>query len=411
MELPLSEERATLSALTPEKSVATVAEVPDVRRSKRLSLLVSGLPNKKVNSSELVSPEKNALHPALAKTDKAVELLQPQESPKFYYEMADPNREFREIKRDMADDFLQALDSNEPQTGEALLSFITSFHNQVPSPNHLLVLVNILLHGPKTSQGNIFPDCHRLNLALKYFRQLVVQQGLADRIAASLKPDFWELVLQQMTAEYYTLPGDEIRTDTLALQRIGVTLHARACCLETFEVLLQQQLYNSGSNGAIVQNILNHSLGPKGALEIATKCYLYNWMHHGYLTFGTLSWTESGSDRQTRMEVYDLARSQCVRLLRSLGKIVSLLACFYCKETREDMDTVCSLIGNIALLALKNSKLDLSALVNEDGEYIVMKIKLGLILKLDEQLVPHLYPKLADMLGVAPQFNVIYGGC
>lgn len=66
---------------------------------------------------------------------------------------------------------------------------------------------------------------------------------------------------------------------------------------------------------------------------------------------------------------------------------------------------------HLAQHELENFALDLSALAEQeqDAERTQVKIRLGLILKLDEDVVPELHPKFADMLGVAPQFNVICG--
>lgn len=141
-----------------------------------------------------------------------------------------------------------------------------------------------------------------------------------------------------MTAPYYTLPDDELRTGLPVLQRIGLTLHARACCTEALQDLLCTQ--------PMVKSIKNHSRGTKGALERFTECYLYTWTQFGPLTFGENA--PEGGDQQTQKEVYYLARTQSVRLLRSLGKIVSLLACLYCQVTHVDMDAVHFLINNIA---------------------------------------------------------------
>ena len=188
--------------------------------------------------------------------------------------------------------------------------------------------------------------------------------------------------------------------------------------METFEILLKQQLRGclgsqrdddkSYRSRPIVREILCHSRGAKEAVEIATKAYIYTWIHYGHLAVGADLSGIKGDDKNETRQLGDLVASQTERLVRSMGKTLSYLAVLYSEETHEPMDAVAYLIGNIAQRELSESAFDPSALVEDDPDKLQIRIKLGFILRLDRQVAPRVLSKLADMLGVAPQFNAIF---
>ena len=283
----------------------------------------------------------------------------------------------------LGDHFIKALDSPDPELGESLLSFVTSFHGQVPSLTYLKTLTNILLYGPK-HHGTIFPDCHRLNVAFQYFLQVL---PLAGHV---LDLD-WQVGWEQMTAPHYTLPGDESRTSAAARKRLGLTLHARAVCMESLQRLLRQQIRAADYRSQpLLSSILGHSRGPKEALEVAAKGYVSAWSRYGKFAVGEFS-----------MDGDDLVVPQTVRLLSCMGKVLSDLAVLYSNETHEDMTAVADMIGTIAQREFEK--------MDDNIDMMNSRIKLNFIMKLDVQVVPQIFSKLADRLEVAEMFNVIYG--
>ena len=318
----------------------------------------------------------------------------------------------------LSDSLVQALKSPDAFLGENLLSFMVNFHHQIPPSQDLKALVDILLYGPQTSRG-IFPDCRRLQLAQQYFTMLVRQKcGLARVIAESLDRDYWQRVLEQMKAPYYTLEGDGEKTSitAMAVQRIALTLHARACCMESFQVLLHQELWGclvgpqlhdekEYRNRPIVHAILSHSRGVKEALETATKTFVQTCIQYGHFAVGDLSNIPGIS-----MNIASFAARQTDRLLKAMGKTVSYLVVLYGKETHEDMVSIAYLVGHIAQREFDEADFDhLSDLAAEHpDDDLTPRIKLRFVLNLDQQLVPELYPKLADSLHVAKQFNAIF---
>jgi hypothetical protein len=310
----------------------------------------------------------------------------------------------------LSDALLKALNSPDPQLGEQFLALAAVLHNKLPASHHLKNLMDILLYGPKTHRG-VFPDCHRLTMAQEYFQTLVERHGLASSIAASLAKDYWTLVFKQMTGVYYTVQGDETRPSRAALQRIGLTLHARACCMETFEVLLTQQL-----RGLLAQDkdfestfhdipIIGDVIirGVKEAVEIAAEAYVHTWMHYGHLSVAEVTGiVDLTSDEG------DFAESQANRLLCSMGKTLSYLACLYCHEAYETTDAVALLIGNVAQRDFSKFEFSASTLTETAPDALRNRIMLGFVLRLDNQVVPQIWSKLADQLDIARQFNLIF---
>lgn len=315
----------------------------------------------------------------------------------------------------VADDWMKALDSNEPQYGDDLLTFVAYAHQKVPTGQYITQLMELLRTGPKTSRGP-FPDPTRMELALRYLHQLVECHGLAYTIAESLSTDYLDQLFDNtvLTGEsYYLLPGDERRTDAAALHRIALTLQTRACAMEGVNLLLAQLLHDCMGHSVpwsevqtrpLIASIATQYRGPQNQLERAMQVYRMTWRSFGPLVIGALASTcEPGI-------AYDEATTQARRLLKVMGSIVSWLTLLFMAATSESSRAVCDLVGNKlehpGILPLSSS----SKSKQSHDSSLRKRILLNSILHLDDTLVPELMTLLANAWGVESEFNHIRGG-
>ncbi|GAX27740.1 hypothetical protein FisN_13Hh161 [Fistulifera solaris] len=333
-----------------------------------------------------------------------------------YFDIATNLVEMGESESDV---YLSSLDSSESFVGERFLTVTCMFHKRVPSAHHCKRLVDLLTYGPGTTSKTSFPDHNRMESAMKTFRMLVIQLGLADHIASGLASDYFVKVMEQSSALYYTIAGDESRCTSAALQRLGLSLHARACGLEAFETLLKHQL--RGCLGVasprgdqyqlrpLVLQIINFSpLGPKGVMKEMAKRYVRFWTQYGHFIDGNFQVPSDECNHDLLEEKFDFVRAQASRVAAFLGRTLSY---------------ICSLRG--AIESMQVAGLDLGRFLKDElesfnfakndmvrGHYqslIESQAKINMIAYLDETIIPDVLPKLAEIFEVVDSFNSIYG--
>ncbi|GAX27273.1 hypothetical protein FisN_13Lh161 [Fistulifera solaris] len=324
-----------------------------------------------------------------------------------------------EMGESESDVYLSSLDSSESFVGKRFLTVTCMFHKRVPSAHHCKRLVDLLTYGPGTTSRTFFPDHNRMENAMKTFRMLVIQLGLADHIVSGLASDYLIKVMDQSSALYYTIAGDESRYTPAALQRLGLSFHARACGLEALEILLKHQL--RGCLGVasprdvqyqrrpLVLQVMNYSpLGPKGVMKEMAKNYVRFWTQYGHFIDGNFCVPSDEDNPGLLEENFDFVRAQAYRVAASLGRTLSYICSL--RGSTESMKVVGLDLGNFLKDELESSKFATNDMVlGQDQNLIDSQGKINMIAYLDETIIPDVLPTLAETFEVVDSFNTIYG--
>jgi hypothetical protein len=315
--------------------------------------------------------------------------------------------------------FGKALNSSDTHLGAELLTFATTFSEQVPNEQLCQKLLNLIMLGPK-SEGTMFPDCHRMELANNYMSLLLSKPGFADKLSRVAKPSFWRDCLDQMTAPIYCVAGDEHRISAAAIERTGQSLHVKVCCAELFLALLSRELKgfvrkqhepdtDSLNAKPIVANILARRRGAKEALEKSFKACTKLWSMYGHFILCDLPDLETAMDADdgpSDVSVH-FVRSQASRLVQVMGKLCSYFAWLYGVKAHEGTSALVYLVNGSVPQDLEETTFDPAPFL--DAADYSKEVKLSFLLNLDKRCVPQLKPLLAEMLGVATKYNAIFG--
>jgi hypothetical protein len=373
---------------------------------------------RKPRAAQKASKEKDT-SPAIAESDYD------SDEPTTFPENADDSRItdlancMSELNFSASNTFGKALNSSDTHLGATVLTFVSTFSQQVPNEQLCKVLLDLTMFGPN-SGGTFFPDCHRMENATNYMSLLLAKPGFADKLSRVTKPSFWEDCLDQMTSLIYTVDGDEHRTTAAAIGRIGQSLHVKVCCAELFLALISRELdgfvrkqqepdAESLCSKPIVKQILAHRRGAKEALEKSVKACTQLWSMYGHFILCDLP------DLETAMEADDgpsdssvyFVRSQASRLMQVMGKLCSYLAWLYGVQAHESTSALAYLINDMMPQELEATAFDPTPFL--DAADYSKEVKLNFLLNLDKRCVPQLKPTLAEMLGVATKYNAIFG--
>jgi hypothetical protein len=415
--LDLSEEEMALTSKSTKKSDANKKRKA-VPRQSTSNAESACLVTKRHKSTYTVQATKKSASNSYLKKDRdgnPVIKLGPCREP-TYFDIATDVVEMGESESDV---YLSSLDSSESFVGKRFLTVTCMFHKRVPSAYHCKRLVDLLTHGPGTTSRTFFPDHNRMENAIKTFRLLVIQLGLADHIASGLASDYLVKVMDQSSALYYTIAGDESRCTPAALQRLGLSLHARACGLEAFEILLRHQLRGCLGIASphddqyqcrpLVLQIINYSpLGPKGAMKQMARNYVNFWTRYGHFITGNFRGPSDESDPDHLEENFDFVRAQAYRVATSLGRTLSYICSL--RGATESLNVVGLDLGNFLKDELENSRFATNDVVSDqDKNVIESQCKINMIAHLDETIIPDVLSKLAEIFEVVDSFNTIYG--
>lgn len=295
---------------------------------------------------------------------------------------------FKEMSNSARNSFWKALNSSEGHIGGDLFFKASNFHRKIPNDELCKDLVELLWRGP-LHRSNQFPDLVRSELASNYF-DLLRQKGIAARFAKSLPTSFTQDFLAQIEnpAVIYCVAGDESRTTSAALQRVGQTLSVKNSGASMVCYLLQNQLRGYQQFGkkasllkssskltfkretdAFLNQLQSRDLtrsildGPGGtqSLKLAVRASFSILIHFGhYLSSDFVFPPPSDADTQTRGIPGERAfvATEVRRLLKSMGRIVAYLAWLYSIEQGESIYHARFLIRDVVDGLLSSSTFD-----------------------------------------------------
>jgi hypothetical protein len=235
----------------------------------------------------------NSPSSAIAESDYDSDETATSPSGKGETHITDLNDRMSELSFSASNTFGKALNSSDTHLGAELLTFATTFSQQVPNEQLCKSLMELIMFGPN-SGGTWFPDCQRMELASNYMSLLLSKPGFADKLTGVTKPSFWEECLDQMTAPIYCVAGDEHRISAAAIERTGQSLQVKVCCAELFLDLLSRELKgfvrkndvpDTDRTGIIFsQPIVKHIQEgrAKEALERSLKACTQLWSTYGH---------------------------------------------------------------------------------------------------------------------------------
>ena len=92
-----------------------------------------------------------------------------------------------------------------------------------------------------------------------------------------------------------------------------------------------------------------------------------------------------------------------------IGSVISHLAFLYSKEANEDAFALADISSNILLREIDQKMPGLEPLLGGMAkDKFIEKIKLRFIIAIKKEVTPQFRPKLADRLGVAALYNIIF---
>jgi hypothetical protein len=312
----------------------------------------------------------------------------------------DPIREvkkYQEIHPSVWSTFWAALNSAEPHFGSTMLTMMTSAHHEVPGERMCKNLVDLLTYGPKAGDDS-FPDCNRITLAKDYLNLVLQQKGMARNMSEAVGSTYWKDCLESLSTLTYCAEEDESRTSEAAQLRIGQSLHLQACSTEVLESLLQGMRQDGDNYRSlpIFRDMIRDGISP--AIKMAINVMVDIWVRHGhYLVFMEIEDDEAS-------EALLLTTAVTERLVQNMGRVVSIMLWLWAKE--EDQSVV-----------IKSSGFQIRDAVDRHIQQAPrpadkkhwQKIKLNMILSLEEDLVPKLRSNLAGLLGVSKMFKTVCG--
>ena len=242
----------------------------------------------------------------------------------------------RDIHTSLGTIFYKALNSAEPHFGANMLSLFTTVHREVPNEGICKNLIELLTFGPKTNEGDVFPDCNRMTLAKNYVQMLLTDVPMVRRMAKSLGTNYWKVCLESLSSQLpYYHPRDAQRmTPDRAYLRLAQSLHVHASATEIFGHILQTLLDEGRKDDScrslpIVGDMIRH--GSRSAVKMAIDVMVALWLRYGYLLAisDTYPSSDGANDASTHPSLAPPPSSQkwiygVLRdLVKHLGHIVS----------------------------------------------------------------------------------------
>lgn len=265
----------------------------------------------------------------------------------------------KEMTNSLRNTCWKALNSAEGPYGADLLFIITNFHNKMPNDELCRDLISLLWKGSTHANGRIhFPDCVRMELAKNYFDLVKTKSEMGEKLAGALPDGFLSQSLDIIMepASHYCVGGDESRTTSAALQRIGQTLNLKNCGANLLCYLLQSQLkgyeffkasadpsrhkveefQNLLKSRPLVGEILRSNEGVKGALKRTVRASFSVFIHYGHYLSNDFVFPDSSIencvDDPSIMPAHatpadrSFVAAETRQLVKTMGKIVGYMA-------------------------------------------------------------------------------------
>jgi hypothetical protein len=221
---------------------------------------------------------------------------------------------------------------------------------------------------------------------------------MARNMSEAVGSTYWKDCLESLSTLTYCAEEDESRTSEAAQLRIGQSLHLQACSTEVLESLLQGMRQDGDNYRSlpIFRDMIRDGISP--AIKLAINVMVDIWVRHGhYLVFMEIEDDEAS-------EALLLTTAVTERLVQNMGRVVSIMLWLWAKE--EDQSVV-----------IKSSGFQIRDAVDRHIQQAPrpadkkhwQKIKLNMILSLEEDLVPKLRSNLAGLLGVSKMFKTVCG--
>jgi hypothetical protein len=268
-----------------------------------------------------------------------------------------------------------------------------------------------------------------MDFTLDYLKQVFAKRGMLQVCAAYIDRQFKmnhkgisfaETFLEQVMGDYYTAEGDESRGTKHSVGRNFQSLHAKACFAEIFVALVQHQLKPcvvAESEGKqanyhslpIVRDILAARRGAKDAFEKSVKAYTQLWMRFGpFMLTNVSDAMQDGED--VSKELLGSVQQQMIHLTGFMGAVISYTAWLYSIEANENADALADITSNVVLREIEETTFDVQLLLGDmTKDTFLTKMKIRFIIALKKEVTPQFRPKLAERLGVAGTYNLIYG--
>ena len=301
-------------------------------------------------------------------------------------------KKYKDMHPSVWNTFWAALNSAEPHFGSTMLTMMTCAHHEVPGERMCKSLVDLLTYGPKAGDDS-FPDCNRTTLAKDYFQLVLQQKGMARTISEAVGPTYWKDCLESLSTLTYCAEEDESRTSEAAQLRIGQSLHLQACSTEVLESLLQGMRQDGDNYRSLplFRDMIRDGISP--AIKLAINAMVEIWVRHGHYLVGM--------EDDEPSEALQLTTTVIERLVQNMGSVVSILLWLWAKE--EDQS-----VTNSGFQIRDAVDRHIQQALPADKKHW-QKIKLNIILSLDEELVPKLRSSLAGVLNVSKLFKTVCG--
>jgi len=355
--------------------------------------------------------------------------------------MDESSNAYTDLNFSFSNSLLNAFNSSSSYVGAQYLKrLLLTQSRKIPGVNLWNELLHLITYGPQ-GEGEPYPDRIRIDLLFEYLQLLIkkLPASTTATLVGRTKKQFseiaegdgttvhtyWGACLNQISKPYYCAVGDEYRTNADALQRIGQSVHAKACCIDIFLDLLEFQikpcLESGGIDGChempILQDILHHRGGVRNAFSQVIRAYTSQWLLLGHFVdmegIGTLEDTpgENGAE-PTIHDRIETIQMQSVRLLESLGKLCSYIAWMYSLEDHENPTSIARATATQFYREVQDRAFEPPReFIDRDTstEEYWRSIKLQFVLLFHKEIMPGLRPALAESLGVAKTFNACFG--
>jgi hypothetical protein len=300
-------------------------------------------------------------------------------------------KKYQDMHPSVWNTFWAALNSAEPHFGSSMLTMMTSAHHKVPGERMCKNLVDVLTYGPKAGDDS-FPDCNRMTLAKDYFKLVLRQKGMARTMSEAVGSTYWKDCLESLSTLTYCAVDDESRTSEAAQLRIGQSLHLQACATEVLESLMQGMRQQDGYNHRslpLFRDMIIDGISP--AIKLAINVMVDIWVRHGHYLVGM--------EDDDSSEALQLTSTVTERVVQNLGRVVSIMLWLWAKEEGQSVTKSGFQIRDAVDHHIQQAP-------PADKKHW-QKIKLNMILSLDENLVPKLRSDLAGLLGVSKMFKTV----
>jgi hypothetical protein len=328
----------------------------------------------------------------------------------------------RELPQTLSSSFFRALNIADPLVGADLLVQAAVLHKQGMNASLGRNIRDLLCDGP-TSEGTKFPDPHRVEVTLRYLDTLVACEDGDDNLSRSCIPDDWPALhemLENIIAPRYLYDGDGISEDAAAWDRIVDSLHlsksgARFLTL-LFKAELGEQIRMKTPDkqrcraGPIATAIWGNTNGARHCVKAIIKAFVGSWIRYGHHVLCDFASLKSKANAPSSIAIVR-CRDEGNEMLKELGSVVSYTLWLYsvCEGVPMSSRDLAYLVKEVYESESSSPAFDPAVFMSTKkvpAAYL-KKLKLHLVLGLDENIVGGLQQNLAKQLGVEKEFKCV----